>query len=120
MNTRKSPVLLITALVVLIGGAAIMQLKPSDGSNPQQQPDQNSDVVDKGRESGSTQAVAAKVKEQANVKQRGMTPESAEAENKEPALLLPAVADYKPEPNPVQTSAQWYRDSHSQQTSTGK
>lgn len=109
MKKRKFPIVPVSLLVIMIGGAIAVSFRPLDA---QQEP-QEREVTGEERKSGDVKDLSKIAKEQAGSKKLarpGGEDESAVG----PALLLPEEFDYKPTPNTSATSAHWYRDGSSQ------
>jgi len=112
MKKRKSPVLLVTSLVLLLGAVAFMNAPQSTGQ-PQQEQHSADDGHghDDGPKAPSKTDLASKV--QASVQAappsgkkmpvRGMP-------GTEPSILKPKQTPYKPTYNESATSTQWYTD----------
>lgn len=107
MKHRRFPIVPVTALVVLIGGAVIMTSKPFDQQNRGQEIPE--EVVSESRGETSKEQIAAMASKQAGTKRSNLDPET-QAASGEPAILLPYTQDYKPTQNPTATSQQWYKD----------
>ena len=107
MKQRRFPVVPVTLLVVLIGGAVVMSLKPLDAIP--QQPKPPEEIVTEKRDTITTADLTKVAKEQAAPKKGPQLPDDPES-NTEPALLLPATREYKPTPNPTATTPQWYKE----------
>ena len=107
MKQRRFPVVPVTLLVILIGGAVVMTLKPLDAVPQAEKPPE--EIVTDARQKITTSDLVKVASEQSKTKKAGpRVPD--EPENNEPALLLPASMDYRPSPNATSTTPQWWKE----------
>ena len=109
MKTQKFPVALAAMLVIAVGGAVALNLKPVDAP-AEAIHEETPGVTGAPRESGTAKELASLAREQAHGKKERTAPEGDESNSKEPAILMPDIPDYKPVPNPTSTPGQWYED----------
>ncbi|HVT12136.1 MAG TPA: hypothetical protein VHE55_07700 [Fimbriimonadaceae bacterium] len=113
MKKRKAPILLVSLLVVLIGGAVVFGMSSGAGDAPKQ-PSDSSDQITKEHDAPSATEVQAQIAKNAPSKESPMKtpPKLLEKENemKGPTISVPTqdVHYQKPTPNGPTTSSQWY------------
>ena len=121
MRKRKSPIVLVTALVVVVAGVAGFNFATSrPGGNPADRapaPEiQDIKPVGQARAAATTDQIASGVKQAMSSVKGGPSAHSPDAEASPGGpgggsiILNPAMAakPEKPKPNPSSTSAQWY------------
>jgi flagellar basal body-associated protein FliL len=118
MKKRKSPVALVTFLVVLIGGVAMANMMSLNGGGhshdhgeqPQQQTQPQ--VASKPREAPKKEDLAkAALNTVTNEPSADAAPDlQMRSPNAEPMIVKPKVQTPKPQINEAQPSGQWYSD----------
>lgn len=105
MKSRKAPIFPIALLIVCLGVAVAMKMRPADAEDHSHEPDE---VVSEPMQAPPAKDLALKLKQQSGPK----TPMESDdpAHSDEPKLLLKEYQLVKPTPSPTNTSAQWYKD----------
>lgn len=112
MKKQKAPLALIAGLIIVGGATAVFNAaarSPHEHKPPQMQGD-----MDDGKLQGQQRAslnksdLAAFVKENAAKKHQMATPVESGGNSPSPTILLPTMADYKPQINDAAPSIIWY------------
>lgn len=105
MKSRKAPIFPIALLVVCLGAAVAMKMRPADAEDHSHEP---TEVVSEPMQAPPAKDLALKLKQQTGPKtpMEGDDPATAN----EPKLLLREYESVKPTPSATNTSAQWYKE----------
>lgn len=104
MKSRKPPIFPIALLVVFLGVAVAMKMRPADAEDHSHEP---TDVVSEPMQAPPAKDLALKLKQQTGPKTPMETDDPAHSD--EPKLLLREYELVKPTPSATNTSAQWYK-----------
>ncbi|HWA83240.1 MAG TPA: hypothetical protein VG820_07410 [Fimbriimonadaceae bacterium] len=112
MKKRKAPVLLLSLLVVLVGGAVVFGMSSSQGDAPKQT--DTSDQITKEHDAPSASEVQTQLAKNTPAKEAVMKQPAKllerENELKGPTITVPKRDEHyqKPTPTGPTTSSQWY------------